>query len=161
MKVLVIGHGGHGKDTFANMLVEKYNLKFVSASEFACKHIVFPAMRANYSTAEECYNDKFSHREYWKRLISEYNKEDKLKLVKEVLKESDIYVGLRDIEEYEECKRLELFDYIFTIFNPRVERESSYSIPLNEGKLILNEKGLIDLKMTVDELHLTNTKTEV
>ncbi len=161
MKILVIGHGRHGKDTFANMLVEKYNLKFISASKFACKHIIFPAMRANYDTVEECYNDKVNHREYWKRLISEYNKEDKLKLVKEVLKESDIYVGLRDMQEYEECKRLKLFDYVFTIYNPRIEKESSYNIPLSEGKLILNEKGLIDLKMIVDDLQLTNIKTGI
>lgn len=161
MKILIIGHGRHGKDTFANMLVEKYNLKYISASEFACKHIIFPAMQANYNTLEECYNDKVNHREYWKRLISEYNKEDKLKLVKEVLKESDIYVGLRDIVEYEECKRLKLFDYVFTIFNPRVENESSYNIPLNEGEFILNDKRLIDLKIIVNDMQLTNIKTEI
>mgnify|MGYP003563710651 FL=1 len=34
MKILILGHAGHGKDEVAKIIVKKFGLKFYSATEY-------------------------------------------------------------------------------------------------------------------------------
>lgn len=97
MKLLIIGHGRHGKDTVAEMLQEQIGLTFRSSSEAAAEIAVFPTLgpRYGYKTVKECFDDRANHRQEWKDLITAYNTPDKARLCREILETSDCYVGMR------------------------------------------------------------------
>jgi hypothetical protein len=63
---------------------------------------VFPVLkeRYGYQTEQECFDDRRNHREEWYQLIREFNAVDKARLCKHVLEKSDMYVGMRDYEEF-------------------------------------------------------------
>lgn len=107
MKILIIGHGRHGKDTVAELLVQRVpELSFASSSFWCADKAVRPALERigiEYASLEECYEDRVNHREFWAHAISEYNT-PKDRLIKEITEAHDIYVGLRSREEFEAGK---------------------------------------------------------
>lgn len=113
MKLLIIGHGRHGKDTVAELLVERLpSLSFKSSSLFAAETVVRPAMEAigiDYPSLEACYEDRINHRDFWKQAIADFCQPPE-RLALAILAENDIYVGMRTRREFEASKHL--FDHI-------------------------------------------------
>lgn len=144
MKILVIGHGRHGKDTFCEVLKEDFNMNFTSSSEFCAKKVVWPVMKHyNYSDWKECYEDRHNHREKWFKIIADYNKDEPDRLTKAILKNYDIYCGMRSFKEFEVAKKH--FDLIVWVENPRLPEESTTSFSIcksNADIIILNDKSL-------------------
>lgn len=105
MKILVIGHARHGKDTFCEML-NGLGIPFESATNTALKQAIWPMLNKFYDSKDACFQDRVNHRALWFTLISYYNTPDKSKLCKKVLKSSDIYCGMRKRDEFEACKHL-------------------------------------------------------
>lgn len=114
-KLLIIGHGRHGKDTVAEILRDYHGRAFVSSSLF-CSSFVRDEMEdigITYSDFEACYEDRHNHRDFWFDAISRYNTPDKSRTAREMLEQgNDIYVGMRNREEFESCKRDKLFDCV-------------------------------------------------
>lgn len=142
-KILILGHKRSGKDTFAELLCSyKPTLSFESSSHFVCEKAVFPTLSKfwGYSTVEECYEDRDNHRVEWFQLISTYNV-PKYRLAEELLAKHDIYVGLRNKEEYEACLGRNLFDLIFWVDGTKrtglVESKESFNIEYNSSKMVL------------------------
>lgn len=139
-KYLILGHARHGKDTFAELLCKYTGLTAQSSSWFIAETIAFPRLKNkyNYSTVEQCYKDRVNHRVEWLNLIKEYNTPDKTRLAKEILKTSDIYIGMRSREEYEACLKENLFDKIFYVCAcPRLkETDSTMCISFDPKKHI-------------------------
>jgi hypothetical protein len=133
MNLLIIGHGGHGKDTFAEMLNEIYGLSYISSSQAAADIFICEQLKGKYGykTSEECYADRVNHRAEWYDLIVEYNTPDKARLAKEIMKVSDIYVGMRNDHELECCLTDHVFDVVIGVFNPRVPEEPSDSFNID------------------------------
>ena len=48
MKILILGHARHGKDTVADILCEKYNLKFVENSRSILELFLFDILKNIY-----------------------------------------------------------------------------------------------------------------
>jgi dephospho-CoA kinase len=138
MKRLIIGKARHGKDTFALLLAEYTGASFISSSEFCNERAVFPVLKDKYgyTSLEECFNDRGSHREEWKALISAYNTPDKARLAKEMLENHDFYVGMRCHIEYEASKHL--FDQILWVdASDRVAFDDpSMSIKFNPAEMV-------------------------
>ena len=135
MKLLILGHGRHGKDTAADLIAEKLGLKSRSSSLFAAERVIMPAM--GYASLEACFNERHEHRGKWFTLITEYNTPDKSRLVRELLESADIYVGLRNNCEYEASKHL--FDFVLWVdASDRVEPEpsTSFTITFNSKEMI-------------------------
>lgn len=133
MKQLILGHGQHGKDTFAELLEKHHGYTFQSSSLFACEKAVLPYM--DYRSVEDCYNDRHNHRMLWKRRISSYNTPDKARLCKELLAENDMYVGMRCPEEYMASR--DLFDVIYFVDSfTRRGRDPSMSIEFDAERMI-------------------------
>lgn len=107
-KLLLLGHGGHGKDTLAESLRDLGGLRFASSSETANKLCVYPALRDKYGYAseQECFEDRRNRRLEWYELIGAYNAEDKARLSRHILAEQDMYVGMRDQREFEATRPL-------------------------------------------------------
>jgi hypothetical protein len=153
IKVLIIGHGDHGKDTAAEMLEALYGLTFKSSSEAAAEIFIYEALKEKYGYADfnECYLDRRNRRDEWHDLICEYNKDDKARLAKEILASSDMYVGMRSDEEVQECMGQKLFDHIIAIYDPRKPEEPPTSFDINiwavSDAVIPNAEGLDELRI--------------
>ena len=139
MKILILGHGRHGKDTFAEIIAEQYGIKFMSSSQAAADIFIYDRLKDKYgyNTSEECYNDRSNHRKEWYDMICDFNKYDKTALAKEILKINDCYVGMRDHREITECMEQKLFDLIVWV-------DASERLPA-EGKDSMNiDKSIAD-----------------
>ena len=115
-KLLIIGHGRHGKDTVGELLRDEHGFSFVSSSFFAAERVVRPALAACgvvYDTLEECYADRVNFRAFWYEAIKAYNGGGKSRLAEEILKEYDMYVGMRSGAEYLASR--ELFDHVLWV----------------------------------------------
>ena len=109
MKMFIVGHAGHGKDTVAKMFEELIDVSACSSSEFACERIVMPFLRKRglvYSSPGEAHADRGSHRMLWREAIREYTKDDPARLAKEIFRHHEIYVGVRSRDEFMECQKI-------------------------------------------------------
>lgn len=152
MKILVLGHGGHGKGTFCHMLEEAYEMEAIPSS-LAALPAIWPVLRVctSYASPEQAYAERRYHRQLWKELITLYNTPDKATLARELLKHADIYDGMRCAEEYEASKHL--FDLIFWIdARERVESDPTMSIPYDNNKMFLvnNNADIDGLRRSVE-----------
>jgi hypothetical protein len=113
MKLLVIGHGRHGKDTVCEILQQNYNLSFESSSRFCSKLFIYDMLKDKYgyTNEEECYADRHNHRAEWYDAICDFNKGDGARLGREIFKQHDIYCGLRNKREFFAMKNTNVFDY--------------------------------------------------
>lgn len=143
MKILVCGHGRHGKDEFA----EQLGLPHSSSSWFACNDFIFDALKNKYGyeTVEQCYNDRHNHRKEWFQMIEDYNKDDWSKLSKNILKEYDVYVGMRSLKEFEASKHL-YDDIVWIDASERVplEDDSSNKITKEMCKTVITNNGTLE-----------------
>lgn len=150
LKLLIIGHGRHGKDTVAEILRDKYGLQFESSSSFASKHFIYKALKEimSYKSEDECFKDRHSMRSLWYELICSYNREDKCRLTKDILSKNDIYVGMRDLGELVKCKEDKIFDLIIWVdASERVdysEPTSSMTITKDFADIVVNNNGSLD-----------------
>lgn len=140
LKICVLGNGHHGKDTFAEILNEEFGLKYQSSSVAAARIFLFDQLKEKYGykTFEECFIDRHNHRAEWFNAISEYNKDDKARLAKEILKDSNVYVGMRNYEEIEECMRQGLFDLIIWV-------DASERLPMEDASSFNIDKSYADV----------------
>lgn len=150
-QLLVLGPGGHGKDEVAKLLAEEYGLTFKDSSQHACNRAVYPVLRDiyHYSSPQECYDDRRNHRVEWRDLIRNYNN-PKDRLVREILDEADVYVGLRCHLEFAAAQHH--FDAIIWVdATARLKSEGkdpndpSLSIPYQPASMLwLDNNGSLD-----------------
>lgn len=160
MKLLILGHGRHGKDTVAEILNEKFGMTFQSSSQAASGIFLYEKLKNKfgYETPEECYTDRHNHRALWHKEISEYNTPDKSKLAQGIMKDNDIYVGMRCSEELKACMEKGLFDYIVWVdASERIEyKESADSFNIDKGlaDYYINNSGTLeDLENSVYNMY--------
>lgn len=157
-KVLIIGPARFGKDTMAEILEDNFHFTFESSSVAAARIFIYDELKDKYGyeTFEECFEDRVNHRPEWYNLICEYNKDDKMRLAKEILKHSDCYVGMRDYFELEEAK--DLFDIIVWVDAEKrlpLESQSSMTCTRSQAHVVIdNNTTLEDFKWRV--LHFGN-----
>lgn len=149
VKILIIGHKRHGKDTAAELLQAQIGLNFHSSSERANEIFIFDALKEkyNYSTLQESFDDRVNHRAEWHDLICEYNKEDRARLAKDIVSDTDCYVGMRCPLEIAECKRIGLFKFIIWIDATNrleLESEDSFRIGRRHADFCIDNNGTLD-----------------
>lgn len=148
MKLFILGHGRHGKDTFAEFLTACVpGIKFVSSSLFVGERAVFPTLgpRYGYATPEECFEDRANHRQEWHELISAFNTPDKASLARALFEEFDLYVGLRCRVELEASRHLA--DLVIWVDRSAVlppESETSNTITADDCDVIVPNNGSIE-----------------
>jgi hypothetical protein len=116
-RLLVVGHGRHGKDTVCEILRDEYDFSFESSSRFCSKLFIFDQLKEEYGYANEidCYNDRHNHRAEWYDAICDYNVPDAARLGRDIFKEHTIYCGLRNKKEFFAMKNSRVFDYILWV----------------------------------------------
>lgn len=155
IKLLICGEGRHGKDTVADLLKEYIGLQATSSSWVAAQlfynkyHSVY-----GYRDVLECYEDRVNHRKEWYDFITAYNQPDRTKLTQKILETSNIYVGLRNPEEFYAAKHL--FDAtIYVDASDRLPPEGSESNGITKDMcdiIIENNGTLEELKLKVKAL---------
>ena len=160
MKLLIIGHARHGKDTVASVLKEEFGLTHLASSEAASTIFVFEELRLKYgySTIEECFEDRVNHRSEWYDLICEYNAKDQARLAKEIMKRANVYVGMRSHAELLACIEQKVFDGVLGVVDPRKPRENPDSMGIDVERwsdlIIYNSGTLEELREKVKEAYL-------
>jgi hypothetical protein len=158
MKLLIIGHARHGKDTVGEMLQKNFGLTFKSSSLAASEIFIYDTLKEKYgySTPEECFEDRVNYRAEWYDLICDYNSVDKAKLAKDILVDCNMYIGMRDFAEIQKCKEDGIFDFIIGVYNPRLPEESkdSFNIDLwKESDFVIPNSGTLeDLEERVSKI---------
>ena len=148
-KILILGHGRSGKDTAAEYWHGVFGLKHESSSMAAARIFIYDALKEKYGyeNFNQCYNDRHKDddmRKEWFDLITEFNREDPSRLAKEILKDSDCYVGMRDTKEIQCCQYQFMFDLIIWIdAKGRVKDESpgSFNITKDIADIVIENKG--------------------
>lgn len=157
-KLLVIGHGRHGKDTVCELLAESHGFNFKSSSKFCSELFIFDMLKDKYGYAneEECYADRHNHRAEWYNAICDYNVPDAARLGREIFKKHDIYCGLRNKKEFHAMKNTGVFDYaIWVDRSDHLPLESKDSMSLEQwmSDYTIDNNGTLDeLKMNTDRL---------
>lgn len=139
-KLLILGAATWGKDTFAEILNEEFGITYKSSSMAAAEIFIFNVLKYKYKykTLNDCFEDRVNHRAEWHKLICDYNKDDKARLAKDILKDSDIYVGMRDFEEINECIKQNLFDLIIWV-------DASERLPMEDASSFNIDKSYTDI----------------
>jgi len=157
-KLLVIGHGRHGKDTVCEILRDKYGYSFESSSKFCSKLFIYNMLKKkyNYNDEEECYADRHNHRAEWYNAICDYNQPDAAKLGRAIFQEHDIYCGLRNKREYFAMRNTGVFDYAIWVdrsdYLPPESEESMSLKPWMADYHIDNNGTLNDLEFWIKDL---------
>lgn len=142
-RLLIVGHGDHGKDKLAEMLEKLAGLTHKSSSIFAAEKAVWPKLRdyhpsryvsgklspdklVFYSNVMDAYNDRRrtdENRLFWEKAITEYNA-DPLRLSTELYDEGyDIYTGMRTEREFRAAQKHPKYK-IHTIFVDACQRKA-------------------------------------
>jgi len=135
-RLLIIGHGRHGKDTFAELISIICGLKFESSSEFVGRRCIWPSWGVErYETFEECFADRVNYRKVWGDLIGAWNTPDKARTARTMIEEGcDMYVGMRRTDELQACVDDGIFDHIIWIDAcNRLPKEPLDSMELQPG----------------------------
>lgn len=169
-KLLLVGHGRHGKDTVADMFTKFGGFTWQSSSLACAKHVCLPHFNnhprlPSYETAEACFEDRhgstrvfdngaefnYDHRSEWFNAIDAYNTPDKTRLARTIMEENDIYVGMRSRRELWACQAGQVFDYVIWV-------DRSDHLP-PEGS------GSMQIEPWMADLHIDNngslTETEI
>lgn len=100
-----------------------------------------------YQTVKQCFDDRALHRAEWFNLICEYNREDPIRLCKEIFKSNQVYVGIRSNTELEAAKKTWADCLVIWIdAEGRVESEGieSCSISKDQADIVIENK--LDVK---------------
>lgn len=153
-RLLLIGHGRHGKDTAAEILARLGGFRFVSSSEFCAERAVFPLVSDLYPDWRAAYADRANHRELWYHAIRAYNLRPGPGLADQILAGHDIYVGMRSRAEFVRFRSS--FDLVVWIDRSRAmppEESRSMELTAQDADVILDNNGdLADLEVAARAL---------
>ena len=158
LKLLVIGHGRHGKDTVCEILRGRYGYSFESSSQFCSRLFIYDQLKDKYqyTSEEQCYADRHNHRAEWYNAICNYNVKDGASLGREIFKEHDIYCGLRNKREFFAMQNTGVFDKVIWVDrSDHLPPESINSMSLQQwmaDHTIDNNGTLDDLAFNVRQL---------
>ncbi|MDZ7883032.1 MAG: hypothetical protein U5N53_09005 [Mycobacterium sp.] len=114
LRMMVVGHGRHGKDTAAEILRDTFGATFVSSSWFMAEKVIYPFFErtqpGRYASAQACYDDRANERATWFNLIAESNAADLTTLGRAIFDEYDLYVGNRNAREFHALRNAGVFD---------------------------------------------------
>lgn len=157
-KLLIIGHGRHGKDTVCELLAESHGFNFKSSSKFCSERFIFDNLKYlyGYTNEAECYSDRHNHRQEWYDAICAYNIPDPERLGREIFEEHDIYCGLRNKKEFHAMKNTGVFDYAIWVDRSDYlppESKESMTLEIWMSDFVIDNNGTLDdLRNNTDKL---------
>lgn len=157
-KLLIVGHGRHGKDTVCEILKAQYDYNFRSSSDFCAERFIYSELKNKYgySSYQECFADRHNRRSEWFDMIHKYCAADHARLGREIFEENEIYCGLRNKAEFHAMRNSGVFDYaIWVDRSDHLPPEDSSSMTLEiwmADYVIDNNGTLADLQRNTTQL---------
>ena len=159
MKLIIMGYARHGKDTSADFLCIDYPILTTQGSSAIANDLfIYSALKDKYgyTSKEECFEDRYNHRDEWFDLICDYNRYDPARLGREIFKRHDIYSGIRSLREFYALKNQNLFDAAIWIDRsdvlPKESNESMDIEPWMADFWVDNNGSMDDLKRNLRAL---------
>lgn len=165
-KIILLGHGRHGKDVVADMLAAGYGLRHTSSSMFCAERVVYPTVKAlwdryngasltrvpkpmipNYTDAQDCFEDRHNRRAFWFETIKSYNDPDLHRLASELFEDFDVYVGLRNHRELYAIEARAMADLVIWVDRSEhvpPESDSSCTVQPWMADVILDNNGTLE-----------------
>jgi hypothetical protein len=141
MKILVIGHARHGKDTFCEV-GKSMGFSYQSSSKILAPEIYEDMFKHNYHNWMACWQDRVHHRASWKEWITDYNTPDKSRLLRRILQDNDIYNGMRCNIELEASRpHVDLIIWIDACERVEPEDSSSMLLTRDMAHIIVDNNG--------------------
>lgn len=145
---MVFGHARHGKDTVAEILRDEMGLTFESSS-----HCIAELLRPDlekivgpYASLEACYEDRVRWRQYWHEWIIQYN-QPLYRLSEHILTKYDMYVGIRNPEEYYAARGRGLFQlgiWVDASEREPIEGTESNKMSVRDADIIIDNNGTLE-----------------
>jgi hypothetical protein len=148
-KLLIIGHGRHGKDTVCDILRDQYGFQFQSSSEFCAQKFIYDELRHKYgyTSYAQCYQDRHNHRAEWYDMIHAYCEDDYARLGRDIFAENDIYCGLRNKAEFHAMRNTGVFDYCIWVDrsdHAPLEDRSSMNLEIWMADYVIDNNGTLE-----------------
>lgn len=149
-RVLIVGHGRHGKDTVADLMKEQYGYRVVSSSWWCTEHVVRPYLESfgiTYASNEEAYAERGDFRKEWYDAIANYNTPDLTRVARGIFEEHNAYCGMRNKRELWACRYTKVFDCVVWVdASERLppEPKDSNTIEPWMADYILDNNGTLD-----------------
>lgn len=152
MKLMICGHGRHGKDTVARVFKE-HGFSFTGSSLLCAAHVWTMLPNSHeYPTAQHCYEDRHNHRAAWFDAIKEINTPNPAKLAELIFAQTDIYVGMRREAELLASRRLfDLSIWVDACDRLPPEDKSSNEITKAMCDIVIDNNGTI--RQLIDRVH--------
>jgi dephospho-CoA kinase len=148
-KLLIIGHGRHGKDTVCDILRDNYGFQFKSSSEFCAERFIYAELKNKhgYTSYDQCYQDRHNHRSEWFDMIHAYCRDDYARLGREIFEENHIYCGLRNRAEFHAMRNTGVFDYAIWVDRSDhlpPEDRSSMNLEIWMANYVIDNNGTLE-----------------
>ena len=157
-KLLVIGHGRHGKDTVCDLLKKHNHFTFSSSSWFCAKSVILPAIvqayedgtavsgetPPKYRAIRACFADRHNWRKFWFDSITAFNTPDRSRLAREITAKFDVYGGMRNREELTSSIADKVFDCIVWVDASKrlpPEDASSCTVTMEDADYVIDNNG--------------------
>jgi hypothetical protein len=150
LKLMILGHARHGKDTVAEILRDSLKLKFASSSFAAAERVMVPFLASKgitYASLDECYADRVNHRQDWYAQIKAFNTPDCARLAREIYADNDIYVGMRSEAELNAVRKEGLYDYSIWVDRSKhaaPEPPTSCSVTKEMANYVIDNNGTLE-----------------
>lgn len=105
VRLAVVGPGESGKSTLCRMLAESIGFRYQGSTSQFAESTVRKYAESKYPLylARDIMDDKWDHREVWSDAIRFHNRDDPLRLYREIAESSDIIDGIRKLDELKDC----------------------------------------------------------
>lgn len=154
----VVGYKGHGKDHVCEYLRSRYGLTYIPTTPFMMEEACLPYLkgRLNVSSVKELMRKKQNIRPQLYEAVNHYNKDNPTRFIEKVFEVSDIYCGLRNIEQLEAAQEKGFADIVIWVdASKRLPEEGrdSFTITHTDCDIYIdNNRGLFDLHKQLDVL---------
>ncbi len=153
MNILIVGHGGCGKDTVAEMLSSKSGIPYLGSTSWHMKRHVARAFGTCDMLAWETRRD---NRVAWRAAIDQYRAGDPARILREMYAESGggIVTGVRPVVELEAARRY--LHLVVWVDRPGIPDDPTCEIRAHHCDTVIRNVGsLEDLAFAVGVLAAT------
>lgn len=147
MKLGIVGHGRCGKDAAAEWFAQHTALRYkAGTSQWAATFVwaQMTAMGFSYDTAQECWEDRHSHRQLWADIIGDYNRDDPVRMYRDCLADQDILTGIRWLHEFKACRQAGLCNAWIYIHRPGAPLDPTCEITADDCDVAIRNDGTLD-----------------
>lgn len=147
--LLIVGHGRGGKDTVAQFLHGRGNLRCAGSFSWFALPFIAAALK---EPEQKCWEERHAKRQFWFEFCNALRANDPLFLARRALQKGNVVTGLRDRVEMDAAKASGLFSAILWVERPGIPvdptvkftREDATDMLINDGSLEELEKNSVE-----------------